>query len=192
MPDTGWQMADGRSQRLGNRVPGVARPTPETRYPRPECGDTSSVNHRTTAWLLVVAQFVLIGAVVVLPGDHWQVTSIHQAITLALIGVALALGLWAARWLGAGLTPLPLPNGRVDLVVHGPYRWVRHPMYSAVIIGMGGIAVRSGSWWSAGAWLALVVLLAVKSRWEERHLVTAFPGYEAYRTRTGRFMPGLG
>ncbi|MBI5157808.1 MAG: isoprenylcysteine carboxylmethyltransferase family protein [Acidimicrobiia bacterium] len=144
---------------------------------------------RTTAWLLVAAQFLLIGAVVLLPGDHWEVTSVHHAIALGLIGVALVIGLWAARWLGAGLTPLPLPNGRVDLVVRGPYRWVRHPMYDAVIIGMGGVAVRSGSWWSAIAWLALVVLLTAKSRWEEGHLVTAFAGYETYRERTGRFVP---
>jgi protein-S-isoprenylcysteine O-methyltransferase Ste14 len=65
-------------------------------------------------------------------------------------------------------------------------------MYTAVIIGMGGIAVRSGSWWSAAAWLALVVLLTAKSYWEERHLVTAFPGYPEYQKRTGRFVPGIG
>ncbi len=150
------------------------------------------MSHRTTAWLLVAAQFFLIGVVALLPGGHWQATAIHQAFAAVLVGFAVVLGLWAARWLGKGLTPLPLPNGQVDLVVHGPYRWVRHPMYTAVIIGMGGIALRSGSWWSVGAWAALVALFAFKSRWEERHLESAFPGYAEYRTRTGRFLPGIG
>jgi protein-S-isoprenylcysteine O-methyltransferase Ste14 len=111
---------------------------------------------------------------------------------VALIFAALILGLWAARWLGKGLTPLPLPNGRVDLVTAGPYRWVRHPMYTAVMSGMGGVALTSGSWWSAGAWLALVVLFAFKARWEEHHLAASFPGYGDYQTRTGRFIPKVG
>lgn len=192
VPDAGKTGTGFRVPDLGYRVP-----ESRVRYPIPDARSRKDailrgVNHRTTAWLLVAAQFVLIGAVAVLPGDHWEVTSTHQGIALGLIVLGVVLGLWAARWLGAGLTPLPLPNGRVDLVVHGPYRWVRHPMYSAVMIGMGGIAIRSGSWWSTVAWLALVALLTAKSHWEERHLVTAFAGYEAYRERTGRFVPGMG
>ena len=144
---------------------------------------------RAIAWLFVAAQFVLIGAVVVLPGDHWEVSAIHQSIAAVLVAFAVVLGLWAARWLGKGLTPLPLPNGQVGLVTAGPYRWVRHPMYTAVIVGMGGVALRSGSWWSASAWAGLVALLSFKSRWEEHHLIAAFPGYPEYRARTGRFVP---
>jgi protein-S-isoprenylcysteine O-methyltransferase Ste14 len=144
---------------------------------------------RATAWWLVVTQFGLIGSVALLPGEHWRVTGAHDVVAVALIITALVLGLWAARWLGRGLTPLPLPNGQVGLITGGPYRWVRHPMYSAVMLGMGGVALRSGSWWSAGAWVALVVLFSFKSRWEERHLEVAFPGYENYRERTGRFVP---
>jgi protein-S-isoprenylcysteine O-methyltransferase Ste14 len=147
------------------------------------------VAHRTTAWLLVTAQFVLIGAVVLGPGEHWAVSTMLRLASWVLVAIAGALGVWAARWLGKGLTPLPLPNGQTDLVTSGPYRWVRHPMYSAVIIGMSGIALRSGSWWSAAAWLGLVALLAFKSRWEEGHLVAAFSGYAEYRKRTGRFVP---
>lgn len=139
----------------------------------------------------MLAQFVLIGAVALLPGHHWEVTARHLGIAIATIAIALVLGLWAARWLGKGLTPLPLPNGRVDLVTSGPYRWMRHPMYAAVILGMAGVAVRSGSWWSAAAWFGLVILLTIKSRWEERHLEAEFPGYPDYRRRTGRFLPRL-
>lgn len=150
------------------------------------------MNARITAWLLVAAQFMLIGAVALLPGDHWHVTTAHDVVAVGLILAALLLGLWAARWLGRGLTPLPLPNGRVELVTAGPYRWVRHPMYSAVMLGMGGVALASGSWWSAASWIGLVALLSFKSRWEERHLARAFPGYGEYREQTGRFVPRVG
>jgi len=147
---------------------------------------------RRIAWLFVVAQMALIVAVVVAPGNHWDVPRISRHASWVIVGIAAVLGLWAARWLGRGLTPLPLPNGRVDLVTGGPYRWVRHPMYTAVMLGMGGIAIRSGSWWSCAFAAALVALFAVKARWEERHLVAAFPGYQEYRERTGRFVPRVG
>lgn len=147
---------------------------------------------RTIAWSLVIAQFVLIGAVVVLPGEHWGVTRGHEMVAAGLVGLAVALGLWAARWLGRGITPLPLPNGQVDLITGGPYRWIRHPMYSAVMLGMGGVALRSGSWWAVTAWVGLVTLFAFKSRWEERHLVAEFPGYDEYRQQTGSFVPRVG
>ncbi len=147
---------------------------------------------RTTAWLFVVAQMALIAAVVVAPGNQWDAPRASRYASWVMVGIAAVLGLWAACWLGRGLTPLPLPNGKVDLVTGGPYRWVRHPMYSAVMLGMAGIALRSGSWWSCAAAVSLVGLLAAKARWEERHLAAAFPGYPEYRKRTGRFLPGVG
>lgn len=139
----------------------------------------------------MAAQFALIVLVVALRGDDWSRTPIHLALAGILVGGAALLGAWAGRGLGKGLTALPLPNGRTDLVTAGPYRWVRHPMYTAVLLGMGGVAVASGSWWSALAWSCLIVLLAAKASWEERRLDEAFPGYAAYRDRTGRFLPRI-
>jgi protein-S-isoprenylcysteine O-methyltransferase Ste14 len=144
---------------------------------------------RVTAWLLVSAQFALIAAAALAPGAHWKVTAPHVIAAAAAIGCALLVGVWAALWLGRGLTPLPLPNGQVDLVTGGPYRWIRHPMYAAVMLGMGGVAIGSGTWCSVASWLGLVVLLNLKARWEERHLVAAFPGYREYRQNTGHFLP---
>ena len=146
---------------------------------------------RVTAWLFVIAQFALIGAVAVAPGAHWQVSWWHVAIGAVLVGGAIALGVWAARWLGRGLTPLPLPNGRVDLITAGPYRRVRHPMYTAVMVGMGGVAVVSGTWWAVVAWIGLILLLTAKSYWEEKQLAAFFTNYGEYRERTGRFFPGV-
>lgn len=150
------------------------------------------MSDRAVAWVLVASQFVLIAAVVLAPGEHWVVSTWMQVCAAGAIAVAALLGVWAARWLGKGLTPLPLPNGRTDLVVHGPYRWVRHPIYTAVLIGTAGVALRSGTWWSVAAAGGLAALFMVKARWEELHLDAAFPGYAAYHSRTGRFVPGVG
>ena len=146
---------------------------------------------RLTAWLLVILQFALIGAVALAPGEHWERSWWHVVVAAGLVLGAVLLGAWAARWLGKGLTPLPLPNGRVDLITSGPYGRVRHPMYTAVILGMAGVVVISGTWWSAAAWAALVALLTLKSRWEETQLAAFFSNYHEYRERTGRFVPKL-
>ncbi|OFW65975.1 MAG: hypothetical protein A2Z12_02090 [Actinobacteria bacterium RBG_16_68_21] len=154
---------------------------------------THSPRDRTVAYAFVAIQAALIAGVVLVPErSDWPLPPIAHAAAWMLIALAGALGLWAAKWLGAGLTALPLPNGRVELVTHGPYRWVRHPMYSAVMVGMAGVAWMARSVVAAVLAGALIVLFAGKSRWEERHLVAGFPGYDQYRETTGRFVPGVG
>ena len=155
--------------------------------------DPSTRRDRMTAWGLVAVQAVLIVAIVIIPRRHaWGDITLVNIGALTAIGLAAILGLWSAWHLGRGLTPLPLPNGAVDLVVHGPYRWVRHPIYTAVITGMAGIALRSRTPIVIGLAGALAVFLALKARWEEIHLQAAFPGYLEYQSRTGRLLPGLG
>ena len=52
-----------------------------------------------------------------------------------------------------------------------------------------GSAIPSGSVGAAAAAAALVVWLAIKARWEERHLHARYPAYVAYADRTPRFIP---
>jgi protein-S-isoprenylcysteine O-methyltransferase Ste14 len=145
------------------------------------------------AWSFVAAQFALIGLMVFAPRARgFDLGAAGRIAGIGLMVAGGALGLWSAVYLGRGLTPSPLPNGSVDLVVAGPYRWARHPMYVAVMLFMAGVAIRSGSWLVVAAFGGLVVLFSVKARWEEAHLRDAFPGYERYGERTRRFFPGPG
>ena len=154
---------------------------------------THSFRDRLVAWVLVSAQAGLIAAAVIIPRrPDWEAPGWLDPAAWVLIGLAIGLGLWGARHLGNGLTPLPLPNGAVDLVTNGPYRWIRHPLYSAVVLGIAAIAVRSRTWTVIGVAVALAVVLAIKARWEERHLRAAFDGYADYAARVGRFVPGIG
>jgi protein-S-isoprenylcysteine O-methyltransferase Ste14 len=144
------------------------------------------------AWLLVAIQFVLLAIMVFYPRDVASVlTDLMRTIGMGFMTAGVALGLWSAIYLGRGLTPSPLPHGATDLVMRGPYRFVRHPMYTSVILLGIGMTIRSGGWIVALAFVALVILFAVKSRWEELHLATAFHGYERYMTSTGRFAPRI-
>jgi len=109
---------------------------------------------------------------------------------LALAGAAL--GSWAVSANRPGnfnIRPTPREGGR--LVQEGPYRWIRHPMYSAVIV-LGAAAAWATLGWQA--WLALAALAAVlagKAALEERWMLAVHPGYRAYRARTKRFVPGI-
>lgn len=110
----------------------------------------------------------------------------------ALTAAGIALGLWALSANRPGnfnITPAPRAGGR--LVQHGPYRWIRHPMYSAVIAVGAACCWAALSGWALIGWVVLVAVLAVKAKLEERWMSVAHPDYAAYRARTRMFVPGL-
>lgn len=111
------------------------------------------------------------------------------ALVLALAGVAfLAAG---ARALGGALSPLPAPRPGAQLVRRGIYRWVRHPIYTGVILLAGGWAVFRASALHLVLALAVAVFFGAKASSEERRLVQRYPEYEDYRRATRRFLPWL-
>jgi protein-S-isoprenylcysteine O-methyltransferase Ste14 len=147
---------------------------------------------KTVAWTFVAIQAILIVLMVFGPRDIGFSTDRIVGLfgTIASI-IGAVVGVWSAVYLGKGLTPSPLPNGLTDLVSAGPYRWVRHPMYSAVMLFMAGVAARSGSWIVVAELIGLVVLFSIKARWEEAQLAEAFAGYKEHAATTPRFIPGL-
>lgn len=108
----------------------------------------------------------------------------------ALAAAGAALGLWTLAHNRPGnfnIRPTPREGGR--LVRTGPYRWIRHPMYTAVIACAAACAWAVGSAWAWLAAAALVAVLAVKAFFEERWMLQWHPGYDDYRRRTRRFLP---
>ena len=145
-----------------------------------------------TARLLVAGQFVLIGILVLLPGRHdWPVTAGLKVACSSATVVGLAVMVIGATGLGRGLTATPLPNARAKLRTGGLYRYVRHPIYSGLLLTMASIAVASGSVSRLLTLGVLVMLLTVKARWEETRLLQRFEGYADYAARTPRFVPRL-
>lgn len=109
--------------------------------------------------------------------------------TVAALGV---VGLVASgRHLGRALTSYPMPNGS-GLVAHGLYRWVRHPIYTSILITYVGVAIAAGTMLTYIAITAQIVVFEVKTRLEERWLAEMYEGYEEYAARTGKYVPGLG
>lgn len=126
-------------------------------------------------------------------------------LALALAGIAIAG--WTVRHRGFTATvestygtlaklvrraPIAAPVARTEpLVVAGPYRLVRHPMYSGVGLLAVGIALAvSNAPAALGALLLWAWFVAVLAPFEERELVALFgPAYEEYMRRTRRFLP---
>lgn len=103
-----------------------------------------------------------------------------------------ALGLWA-------LAAMPLRQMRIVPEVHargrlvrsGPYRRIRHPMYSAVLLAAAGALATDPAPFRIALLIALVVLLVAKLLREERLLCAAYPDYAAYQASTWRLVPWI-
>ncbi len=108
--------------------------------------------------------------------------------TAACVAGLLVIG-WGSVALGSFLTPFPRPTERHELITGGPFRWVRHPIYSGVLLTALGACLISGSWLALAFWLALCVLFDLKSRREELWLAQRHPAYLEYRNRTRKFVP---
>lgn len=148
---------------------------------------------RAIAIGLVSAQFLLFGALILLPhGLLWplNVGVLTAGIALVLAGAILAL--LGARGLGSALTASPIPKENAPLVTSGVYGLVRNPIYSGLMAGGLGLALFGASVWHLLALSALVLLLSAKTRWEERMLVAEHPDFRRYGARVGRFLPGVG
>jgi protein-S-isoprenylcysteine O-methyltransferase Ste14 len=151
---------------------------------------TDSTQHRLGT-VLVALQLALIAflAAIAAPaflGGHVPV------VAWVMAAAGLLLGLWALSNNRPGnfnIRPEPREGGH--LVQGGPYRWIRHPMYTAVMACALACALTAASPWGWLGVAALVAVLATKATFEERSMLAAHPGYAAYRARTRRFVPGV-
>jgi protein-S-isoprenylcysteine O-methyltransferase Ste14 len=107
----------------------------------------------------------------------------------AVISLAGSLAIvYAVLHLGKSFSIVPQAR---KLVVGGPYRFVRHPLYVAEEIAVIGVLLRC-SWYAALPFLALHLGLQIRRmNYEESLLRAVFPDYEAYARRTARLIPGV-
>lgn len=148
---------------------------------------------RALASGLVSVQLVLLAALVLVPhGSLWPVSASALLIALVLVAGGLIIAGLGAVGLGPALRASPIPREQAPLVTAGVYGVVRNPIYTGLMVGGLGLVLFGASVWHIVLWLALVLLLAAKARWEERMLVARHPEYRAYAAKVGRFLPGVG
>ncbi len=151
---------------------------------------TYPLGRQVIAWSLVCVQVPLLVGLVWLPGDpRWSVPVWLAVLSVAMVVVAVVVAVAAAAGLGAGLTASPLPARAAQLRTIGMYACVRHPIYSAMLLGGAGVVVLGGRVERIWLWLALLAVLLVKTRLEEAALAARFPDYPTYAATTPRLVP---
>ena len=108
-----------------------------------------------------------------------------------LVVVGAVFGVAGVAVLGHNRTIFPKPKSDSALIQHGIYRFVRHPLYTAVMALSASWALLWSSWAAVTVAVALAALLYFKARREERWLRDQFPDYAGYSRRVRRFIPGL-
>lgn len=146
----------------------------------------------SVAWALVGAQFGLIAGLIVLPaGDLWpRAVPTFVIAGVLIVGGVLVAGAGGMR-LGPALTPTPIPKDGAELVTTGVYRYVRHPIYTGVLLAALGLVLLGASAGHIVGWIALFVVLSIKASGEEAMLAERHSGYEAYQQSTGRLIPKI-
>ncbi|MGE3174238.1 MAG: isoprenylcysteine carboxylmethyltransferase family protein [Planctomycetota bacterium] len=121
----------------------------------------------------------------------WRPGAVLQVLGLLLALAALGLFVHAKRSLGRHYSPCHdawLPDA---VVQHGVYARIRHPIYTANLALLAGLAVGTGSGWLLLDALLVAAFYLPAARREERELAAAHPQYRDYLARTGRFLPRL-
>jgi len=109
---------------------------------------------------------------------------------LALEGAALLLGLWTIWTMRAArFNIVPDVPDNSELVRHGPYRFIRHPMYATLLLGSLALVLNEPTLLRAVVWVVLLIDLVLKLTYEERLLVESFPSYAEYRQHSKRLVP---
>lgn len=119
----------------------------------------------------------------IVPGQPWV------AIGAALSALGVAFAIWARVYLGSNWgMPMTLRENP-ELVTEGPYKYVRHPIYTGMLAALIGSVLVSGL-----AWVVVLVIVGgyflYSARREERDMLRQFPdAYPAYKARTRMLIP---
>ena len=124
-------------------------------------------------------------------GHHALSDPVLAGLGLALWAAGLGLAVWARLYIGRNWGMPMTKREKPDLVTTGPYRYIRHPIYSGIILGLLGTALATTPY----ALIAVAVLAGFfiySATREERFLAGEFPdAYPPYRARTKMLVPFL-
>lgn len=166
-----------------------SKPNEETLEQREE-GSASKL-----ASFLGLLGFLSTLAFVIYPGWLFR-TNLSFPIWLRWVGVLIALmGFvllqWAQNTLGKSWSDTPRMMKAQELIADGPYRIIRHPIYTAFILILGSTLLVSANWLIGLSWIGMTVLETIsRIRFEENLMLEYFgEQYRVYMNKTGRLFP---
>jgi len=134
----------------------------------------------------------------IFPASRWLQTLIFPAgpglqfLAILITAMGMGFAIWARVYLGGNWSSSVTIKVGHQLVRTGPYRWVRHPIYSGLILGLFGTALAQCR---LGGFLSVALFymgFKVKSRIEERTMTSTFGAeYDEYSRSIGAIVPKL-
>ena len=120
-------------------------------------------------------------------GTRWT-----DGLGIAITAAGVAFAIWARLYLGGNWSGSVTVKVGHQLVTSGPYRWVRHPIYSGMVLGLLGTALVRHEVRGLIAVVLLYVGFKIKSRIEERAMAGTFgTEYQEYSRTTGAILPRI-
>ena len=158
---------------------------------------TGTKQDRSTLRVLWMVIIVSIGASLFVAGN-WRAGALPYGREFAIAGVVLfAAGLifrwWAIVTLGRFFTVDVTIEKDHELVERGPFRWVRHPSYTGVLLAFVGWALTLRNWGAIVVVLVPIFIAFVRRMNVEEEALSRALGekYAAYLRRTKRLVPGV-
>jgi protein-S-isoprenylcysteine O-methyltransferase Ste14 len=156
-------------------------------------------NARGIEKAVLIVVFVLCAAVIIVAALDagrfgWSVMPVVvEVVGWLLVLPALALPMWVGmvNTYASAVVRVQKERGH-HVIAEGPYRYVRHPMYTGMVVLGIGLPLALGSWWALAPGLLWFITFVLRTAQEDGALRRDLPGYAAYARKVRyRLMPGI-
>lgn len=171
------------------------------RYKAEKAGEPISWNEEGAVVMVLLRVFGVIGWLSVITylinpaWMNWSEMPLPDGARWVGVGtgiVSVPLLYWLFKSIGRNITQSVKTRKEHQLVTSGPYRWVRHPLYSVGTLLFLSFALMASNWFIALSSLLGLVMLMVRLPKEEQNLIEKFGDeYKNYMKRTGRLIPKI-
>lgn len=171
------------------------------RYKAEKAGEPISWNEEGVTVMVLLRVFGLVGwlaIIVYLSNPTWMrwselpLPEFARWIGVVTGVISVPLLYWLFKSIGKNITQTVKTRKEHQLVTSGPYRWVRHPLYSVGTLLFLSLALMAANWFIALAALMGLVMLMIRLPKEEQNLIAQFGDeYREYMNHTGRLIPKL-
>ncbi len=136
------------------------------------------------SYLLVTVQIASI-IFLIRTGSIWP----SNIVLLILLIIFLLFAFYAMYELKFRFNIFPELLENSKLITTGPFKKVRHPIYTSIIFITLILVINKFSFLRLGVWILLVIILNVKLEYEEKLLLNEFPAYKEYKTTSKKLIP---
>ena len=109
---------------------------------------------------------------------------------ILLLWAGIAFAIWARYHIGEYWSARVAIKADHKVIDSGPYAYIRHPIYTGILLALIGTGLAAGRWQSVVAFVVILIVLFMKERAEEKMLTEQLGGsYVEYKKRTGMLIP---